>query len=97
MTHDRDWMINAKCRAYDAEATEATTGVWGGVFVNRPAMTWGGPHGPKAEFRHGTPAGARRHYRAGETPCPACLQASRIEKAHRRRSSRAVRRKVAAT
>jgi hypothetical protein len=25
----------------------------------------------------GTTAGARRHYRAGEKPCPACLEANR--------------------
>lgn len=25
----------------------------------------------------GTPAAARRHYRRGEKPCPACLEASR--------------------
>lgn len=28
----------------------------------------------------GTPAGARRHYRNGEKPCPDCLTAARIQR-----------------
>ncbi len=29
-------------------------------------------------WRHGTPAGARRHYRAGEKPCDACRVAEAV-------------------
>lgn len=32
--------------------------------------------------RRGTPAGARRHYRAGEKPCDACREAKRVMELH---------------
>lgn len=33
---------------------------------------------------HGTPAGARRHYRRGEKPCFACMTAARNDAAARK-------------
>ena len=34
----------------------------------------------------GTEAGARRHYRRGEKPCPSCMHASRMKSRERRGS-----------
>jgi hypothetical protein len=37
----------------------------------------------RATMPHGTPAAARRHYRHGEKPCTACLDAGRRDKSER--------------
>jgi WhiB family redox-sensing transcriptional regulator len=59
-----------KCWEY-AEETGVTHGVWAGVNRSKPAKTT--DHPPQ----HGTEARARRHRRAGEDPCPACLEGER--------------------
>lgn len=37
----------------------------------------------RVPWKHGTKSGARRHYRHGEKPCPACLAAARADTAAR--------------
>lgn len=66
------------CRAY-ADQTHATHGVWGGVFINRTGPTTG-----KFHTQHGTPEGARRHYKLGEKPCTPCREAARKHRAEYR-------------
>jgi WhiB family redox-sensing transcriptional regulator len=77
--------VAAECLDY-ALANNEGFGVWGGLSERerrklRPPL----PPGP-APIRHGTPAGAKAHYRAGEKPCPLCSEANAAY-ARRRKAS----------
>lgn len=70
-------------------------GIWGGytpeerevirVASRRPKIA---PPESRFYFPHGTPAGYRRHHRAGETPCTQCQRADRVHKAIQREKKR---------
>ncbi len=66
--------VKQECLEYSLRAPMRLDGIWGGLGVGRrDELRRGYPD----VFRHGTEAGAKRHYRRGEKPCPACLEASR--------------------
>lgn len=58
-------------------------GVWGGkndAQRKKLRRTLGISVTRTPSISHGTPAGARAHYRAGERPCKDCADASRVAK-----------------
>lgn len=60
-----------ECREY-ARELNIPYGVWAGE--GRPGVHGPGLGGNRPKMPHGTDAAARRHYRRGEKPCPACLE-----------------------
>lgn len=81
--------------AMDTERSEYERfGVWGGLTPEERqelAVAEGLPSGHKhgghlgpQPINHGTPEGARAHYRRGEQPCPPCAQANRLASAESR-------------
>jgi len=58
-----------RCKEY-ADTISASHGVWAGTNRREPFRTGKLPP-------HGSEAMARRHRRAGEPPCPACLEGER--------------------
>lgn len=76
-----DCPVREACLQYALENGEI--GVWGGKNdEQRKALRRSLGITPKrqASISHGTPAGARAHYRAGEKPCRDCANASRVAK-----------------
>lgn len=67
----------------DTALKRGESGVWGGKneaqrkYLRR---TLGITVTRTPSISHGTPAGARAHYRAGERPCKDCADASRVAK-----------------
>jgi WhiB family redox-sensing transcriptional regulator len=72
--------VQAKCNLAAARLG-ATDGVWAGAYYDKRGA---GYKSPVKDVRHGTPAGARRHYRLNEKPCELCRQASNADWVHRK-------------
>jgi WhiB family redox-sensing transcriptional regulator len=81
-------LAQPECLQWAVSYPEALDGVWGGTSVRerRVLRLKAGVTRERMEPRHGTEGGATAHYRAGEKPCDACLDASRA--ARRRRWAR---------
>jgi WhiB family redox-sensing transcriptional regulator len=87
-----------KAICLDTAIKRGEVGVWGGkndaqrkdirrklgVTVVKPYLS----------ISHGTPAGARAHYRAGERPCKDCRDADRAAERERRGTTTGVQRDV---
>jgi len=80
-----------QCREYAVNAPMVLEGVWGGTTVRerRELRRDRGIRTSTAESVDlcGTPAGAKRHYRAGQVPCVSCRRAE--ERARAERAARA--------
>ena len=78
--------VATHCLEY-ALANDERFGIWGGLTAKqrqRIRTRLHLPPAPKPEDWHGTPAGARRHYRRDEQPCNDCLRANRLAKLNAR-------------
>lgn len=81
--------VMEECREYAVTSPTLLDGIWGGTTVmqRRELRRKRGITTVSEVFDSimcGTEAGARRHYRAGEKPCQACLTASRVATRERR-------------
>lgn len=70
-------------------------GIWGGYTTSERETIRKAQRLPKIRppesrfwFPHGTPAGYRRHHRAGETPCLSCQRAEKYAKSMKRERDR---------
>jgi hypothetical protein len=80
--------VAAECLSYALRAPYLIHGVWGGTTERQRRelrRARGIPQPPRGDrYEHGTEAGARAHYRRGDTrPCSSCLHAAQM--ARRRR------------
>ena len=74
--------VTAQCLEY-ALLNDERFGIWGGLTAmerQRLRDRMNLPPAPEPEDWHGTDAGAKRHYRAGEPPCWECRTAALIAK-----------------
>ncbi len=74
--------VTTHCLEY-ALLNDERFGIWGGLTAlerQRLRKDMNLPPPPPPEDWHGTDAGAKRHYRAGEPPCWECRTASMIAK-----------------
>jgi WhiB family redox-sensing transcriptional regulator len=71
--------VVGECREY-ARELNVPFGVWGGE--GRPGVH-SGFGGNRVLAPHGTEAAAKRHYRNGEKPCGACLEARTLARVRR--------------
>lgn len=88
-----DCPVREACLTYALHRDEA--GIWGGKSEEqRKALRRQLGITPKREpsISHGTNAGARAHYRAGEKPCRDCADAQRIAERERRGTSEGLQR-----
>jgi WhiB family redox-sensing transcriptional regulator len=72
--------VQPQCLEYALNHNE--WGIWGGTSINQRKLLRrqrGIRLSPVDTIVHGTSAGARAHYRLGETPCRACADAQRID------------------
>lgn len=79
--------VAADCLEYALGAPYAMHGVWGGTTENqrREMRRSSGMRAQREDrLEHGTPGGARAHYRRGERPCGSCSEAARLAKRMRR-------------
>lgn len=82
--------VTAECLEY-ALVNGENYGIWGGMTaqertdLRRKRCL---PPPPPPETWHGTDAGARRHQRLGQKPCPDCAQAARLARREQRLPTR---------
>jgi len=93
--------VRRDCLRY-AMATERSEydrhGVWGGLapeerqglaeHLGLPSARAPRSYMGRQPIEHGTPEGARAHYRRGEKPCPPCARANRLSAAESREKSK---------
>lgn len=87
-----DCPVILQCRSFALNSPLFVDGIWGGLSTQArsdyrasrrlPLQHRDNPS-PIRE-RCGSEAGARQHYRRGEKPCPACLQANRVIRSERK-------------
>ena len=82
--------VIAQCLEYAVNSPILLEGVWGGTSMKqRQELRRQRSVQTRNNFDAcGTPAGARRHYRAKEVPCASCRRAEAVERAERRANAR---------
>lgn len=80
-------IVQNECLQYALQHNMA--GVWGGMSEDRRRrLRRKLGIVSVAAIPHGTSAGARAHYRAGEKPCASCAEANRVEKRLRKAAAK---------
>ena len=69
--------VKTECLDYAVNSPAHVTGIWGGLSETERDQLRKERNIPNVQDRieHGTPAGARAHYRLREKPCPDCANA----------------------
>lgn len=76
--------VRKECLEWAVNAPVNLLGIWGGFSeTERARIRRNRNIRDIKDFEHGTPAGARAHYRRGEKPCPPCMQAQNLRERER--------------